>query len=108
MAARGSRGGGRNRVVADRLGRLAEYFWAGLEMSDSPHSVEAEQSVLGALLVDDSGFAAVAAAIEAADFFSAHTAEVWRAMAALHGRGRPIDLPLIVEELRSRGTLDTV
>jgi hypothetical protein len=73
-----------------------------------PHSLDAEQAVLGALLVDDAGFAAAADVIGPGDFFSAHTAEVWRAMAALHGRGRPVDLPLVVEELRARGTLDTV
>lgn len=73
-----------------------------------PHSLDAEQAVIGALIVDDAGFSAVAADICAGDFFRASHAEIWRAMAALHGRGRPIDLPLLVEELRARGTLETV
>ncbi len=73
-----------------------------------PHSLNAEQSVIGALMVDDSEFATAAGIISGGDFWRAANAEIWRAMAALHGRGRPIDLPLVVEELRARGTLDTV
>jgi len=71
-----------------------------------PYSLEAETSVLGALMVDDALFDVAAGVLTAPHFFRDAHQEIWKAMMALREQSRPIDLPLIVEELKIRKTLE--
>ena len=73
-----------------------------------PSSVDAERSVLGAVL-QDSGAATLAfETLSPEDFYTAEHREIFSAMQTLHIAGNPIDLMTVGNELSRRGTLDSV
>lgn len=73
-----------------------------------PSSIDAERSVLGAVM-QDSGAATLAfETLTPADFYSAEHKEIFEAMRALHIAGNPIDLMTVGNELTKRGTLESV
>ena len=73
-----------------------------------PSSLDAERSVLGAVL-QDSGAATLAfETLAPEDFYSAEHKEIVEAMRALHIVGNPIDLMTVGNELTKRGTLESV
>ena len=73
-----------------------------------PSSIDAERSVLGAML-QDSGAATLAfETLVPEDFYSAEHKEIFEAMRALHIAGNPVDLMTVGNELTRRGTLDGV
>lgn len=57
-----------------------------------PHSMEAEQAVLGAVLVDNGCWERLGADLAAADFYAADHAAIWRACAGLLSAGKPADV----------------
>lgn len=71
-----------------------------------PYSIEAEQSVLGGLLLDNSGWHEVAAKLRADDFYRADHQLIWRAVAELVGGGNPCDFVTLSEHLRARNLLE--
>ncbi len=73
-----------------------------------PHSIEAEQSVLGSVLVDASVLERLEGLITADSFYKPAHQKIWRAMEELAARGEPVDLVTLTEELRRRGELDEV
>jgi replicative DNA helicase len=73
-----------------------------------PHSMEAEQSVLGSMLLDKEAVAVAIEQLKGEDFYSDAHKEIFEAILILYDRGKPIDLVTLVEELRQRGTLDAV
>ena len=68
-----------------------------------PHDVDAERAVLAVLLLDPGRIAEVAAALEPADFADEVNRTIYAAMLRLHSAGKPIDITLVVGELRDRG-----
>jgi len=73
-----------------------------------PNAIEAERAVLGTM-VNGHGFKLDGVeALGEGDFYSARNREIFRAMQSLDVQGHAIDLVSVVEELRSRGTLDAV
>lgn len=73
-----------------------------------PHNLEAEQSVLGSMLIDAEAVSVAAGSLKAEDFYSEAHKEIFEAMLNLYDRGEPVDLVTVVEELRQRGTLEGV
>ena len=73
-----------------------------------PHSVEAEQSVLGALLQDNAACDTAARMLNDADFYCAEHAHVWRAIMQLSVKTRPADLVTVQAQLLAAGVLDDV
>ncbi len=73
-----------------------------------PHNSEAEQSVLGAILISAECIEGVAAFLEPKHFFHDNNAEIYRAMLALRERGRAIDYLTLDDELKNAGTYDKV
>ena len=57
-----------------------------------PHSVEAEQSLLGALLLDNQAFDRVADLVSAEDFYRDDHRRIWRHIARLVEAIRPADV----------------
>lgn len=57
-----------------------------------PHNLEAEVSLLGSVLLDNSALDSAADRIEPDDFYSALNKEIFSAMLTLHEAGKPIDL----------------
>jgi replicative DNA helicase len=66
-----------------------------------PHSVEAEQSLLGALLLDNQAFDRVADLVAGEDFYRDDHRRVWRHIAKLIEAGRPADVVTVAESIEA-------
>lgn len=73
-----------------------------------PHSLEAEASVLGSILLDPEVLAEVAHLVTEEDFWSPAHREIFRAMSSLDRQSSPVDLITVAEELRRAGKLDSI
>jgi replicative DNA helicase len=71
----------------------------------APSSVEAEEAVLGSVLISPDALYEVASFLESEDFFIVRNSWVWDALLALHRRGDAIDSLTVIEELKKRGQL---
>lgn len=71
-----------------------------------PHSVEAERSVLGGLMLDQRAWDQVADAVEAADFYRADHRLIFSAIASLIEQGEPPDAITVGESLSRQGQLE--
>src|SRR5437868_14962356 len=73
-----------------------------------PHNLEAERSVLGAILLHNDAFNLAAEVIDAPDFFRDAHRRIFEKMVKLADRGDAIDLVTLKEELGRSGELDEV
>jgi replicative DNA helicase len=73
-----------------------------------PHNLEAERSVLGAILLHNDTFNTAAEVIDASDFFRDAHRRIFDKMVRLQERGNAIDLVTLKEELTRSGELDEV
>jgi replicative DNA helicase len=73
-----------------------------------PHNLEAEEAVLGAVLVSGRLLVEVAAVLEEADFYRPAHRAIWRAMLRLADRGQPTDPVTVLGELDDSGELADV
>ena len=73
-----------------------------------PHSLDAEKSVLGAILIHNEAFNHAAELIDARDFFRDAHRRIFNSMVALSERNDPIDFVTLREELSRTGQLDEV
>ncbi|MDN5849986.1 MAG: replicative DNA helicase [Nitrococcus sp.] len=71
-----------------------------------PHSIEAEQAVLGGLMVDNDAWDQVADRVVDADLYRRDHRLVFRAMEALAEAGQPMDVVTLSEWLKAQGLLD--
>src|ERR671918_2425643 len=74
----------------------------------APQAVEAEQSVLGSILIDRDAVLKVADFLRPADFYRQQHSDIYEAMLALHGQREPIDLVPLGDELARRDRLEGV
>ena len=73
-----------------------------------PHNLEAEKSVLGAILIHNDAFNHAAELIDSRDFFRDAHRRIFDKMVALSERTEAIDLVTLKEELRRSGELEEV
>jgi replicative DNA helicase len=66
-----------------------------------PHSVEAEQSLLGALLLDNQAFDRVADLVSSQDFYRDDHRRIWRHIARLIEASRPADVVTVLESIEA-------
>ncbi len=71
-----------------------------------PHSIEAEQAVLGGLLLDNMAFDRVADLLREEDFYRHDHRLIWRQIARLIERSQPADVVTVYEALQSLGKAD--
>jgi len=71
-----------------------------------PHSVEAEQSVLGGLMLENTAWERVADLINEQDFYRADHRAIWRQIVRLIDANKPADVVTVAEALESFGKLD--
>ncbi|MDP9568925.1 UNVERIFIED_ORG: replicative DNA helicase [Kosakonia oryzae] len=77
-------------------------------MKVPPHSIEAEQSVLGGLMLDNERWDDVAERVVAEDFYTRPHRHIFTEMHRLQEMGKPIDLITLAESLELQGQLDIV
>lgn len=70
-----------------------------------PHSIEAEQAVLGGLMLDNQRFDAVAEVMSEEDFYRENHRHIFQMMAKLHDAGQPLDIITLSEELNRHDLL---
>ena len=73
-----------------------------------PHSIEAEQAVLGGLLLDNTAWDRVAALVYEHDFYREDHRRIFASIVAQIEATRPADVLTITEDLRQQGLLDTI
>lgn len=73
-----------------------------------PHSQEAEEALLGAILVNPEAMMEVAAFLQPDDFYILRNSWMWEAMMRLYERNEPIDNITLAEELRNQGRLEDI
>jgi replicative DNA helicase len=79
---------------------------AASALKTPPHSVDAEQSVLGGLMLDNDAWFNVAEVANANDFYRGQHQIIFEAMADLAEEDQPLDAVTVKERLDSKGTLD--
>jgi replicative DNA helicase len=73
-----------------------------------PQNIEAEQSVLGAILLDNDAINQAIEILTADDFYRESHREIFRAMVALSERNQPVDAITLTDALRTAGVLEAV
>lgn len=73
-----------------------------------PHSVEAEQSVLGGLLINSAAWDEVADILSEEDFYRNEHKLIYRHITRLISRNDPVDILTVAESINSTGKLDTI
>jgi len=73
-----------------------------------PQNIEAEQSVLGAVLLDNSALHKVLEVLEEGDFYKESHTNIFKAIINLFERNEPVDLVTLTNIMKEKGTLDKV
>lgn len=73
-----------------------------------PQNREAEEAVLGSLLIDPDAIFEVATFLTPEMFYSVANRWIYESIQSLHNRREPVDALTLTEELRRRGQLDEV
>lgn len=74
-----------------------------------PHSLEAERSVLGALLLDANAYSKVAdTGLESADFYREAHGKIFEGIQDLISRGEPVDLITLTTTLKNKNFYDQI
>ena len=73
-----------------------------------PHSVEAEQSVLGGLLLENHAWERVADLVNEQDFYRADHRHIWHQIVRLIDENKPADVVTVAEALESHNRLDDI
>ncbi|MBJ7360046.1 MAG: replicative DNA helicase [Chloroflexi bacterium] len=73
-----------------------------------PQSSEAEESVLGAILIDGDAIIEVSETLKASDFYKPANSKVYAAVLSLYELRQPIDILTVSEELERRGQIEEI
>ncbi len=96
----GNGSGGNGNSHANGEGLLGAYIPA--------HSIEAEQSTLGAMLIESTAVEKVFEILDKDDFYRENHQTLFEVISALTERSIPVDLVTVQEELKNRDTLELV
>ncbi|MFZ1258504.1 MAG: replicative DNA helicase [Candidatus Saccharimonas sp.] len=73
-----------------------------------PQSIDAEMSLIGAILIDEDVVADASEAVTAKDFYDKRHQLIFAAIMRLYERHKPVDLLTLTEELKKKDQLETV
>ena len=73
-----------------------------------PQNLEAEESVLGAMLLSPTAVGTVSEILDASDFYRESHGKLFRASLALWAKGEPVDAITLSNELDERGELEAI
>jgi replicative DNA helicase len=95
------------RVLSDLLNPdVAELAQVPQSAPVPPQNLDAEESVLGAMMLSPGAIGAVSEILDAGDFYRESHSKIYRAALALYARGEPVDAITLVDELEQRGELE--
>ena len=73
-----------------------------------PHNLEAEQTILGGILINNDALNQVVDILSGEDFYRETHAQIFEGMLALYNRDDPVDLITLSQVLKERGALDKI
>jgi replicative DNA helicase len=73
-----------------------------------PQNLDAEESVLGAMMLSSGAIGAVSEIVDAADFYRESHGKIYRAILSLYARGEPVDAITVTDELDRLSQLSDV
>lgn len=73
-----------------------------------PHNLEAEQAVLGSMMIDREAIYTVIESLTPEDFYKEAHQLIYRTIQSLEEKGEPVDMIMLTEELRRQNNLDRV
>ncbi|EPE62259.1 replicative DNA helicase [Exiguobacterium sp. S17] len=79
-----------------------------IQVNTPPHSVEAEQAVLGAVILDSDRLITASERVDPDDFYRVSHQRIFEAMLKINDRGELVDLVTLSSELQSQGILDEI
>ena len=88
---------------------MSEYITqapAPVNLKVPPHSIEAEQSVLGGLMLNNDAWFELVEIVGANDFYRTQHQLIFEAMMQLANEDQPLDAVTVSEQLRSKGLLE--
>jgi replicative DNA helicase len=94
--------------MSEITSRVAELSQRVDDLKVPPHSLEAEQSVIGGLMLDNRSWDNIADIVNEQDFYRHDHALIFRAIAALADESKPYDVVTVSEWLGSRKELDSI
>ena len=77
-------------------------------VQSQPHNRQAEEAVLGSILINAESYYDVAQVLDADNFYIIRNRWIWEVFTYLHENRKPIDILTVSEELDSRGQLDEI
>lgn len=80
--------------------------WNELNEPTMPHSVEAEQAVLGSMLIDDRCVSEVAARLTPDDFYMRQNRELYQVLFGMFNRFETIDPVTVLDRMKQAGVYD--
>jgi replicative DNA helicase len=98
--ARGARGSSASALIERGGDRAVD------ELRVPPHSIEAEQSVLGGLLLDNTAWDRAADLLSAQDFYRYEHRAIYATVSDLVANGKPADVITVFEQLQARNLHD--
>lgn len=89
---------------------MEEYFQpeeiSSSRVQTQPHNRQAEEAVLGSVLIDPESYYDVGQIIRSDNFYIIRNRWIWEVFTYLHEQRLPIDILTLTEELENRGQLD--
>lgn len=79
-----------------------------VETKIPPQNVDAEMSLLGAVLIDEEVLADVSETVDTRDFYDKRHADIYDAMMRLFEHRKPVDLLTLTDELKKKGLLEDI
>ena len=73
-----------------------------------PQNTEAEQIVLGSILIDKNAIHKVADILGPEDFYSPANGQIYKAILDLHYKNQPVDISTVATYLKEKGTLKNI
>jgi replicative DNA helicase len=89
-------------------GRMASLAPVASSAPVPPQNLEAEESVLGAMMISPGAIGAVSEIVDASDFYRESHAKIYRAALGLYAKGEPVDAITLTDELEERAELEAV
>jgi replicative DNA helicase len=102
---------GPSRIDSPAMAQVAQIAQAPQSSQTAPvppQNLDAEESVLGAMMLSPGAIGAVSEALDASDFYRESHAKIYRAALGLYAKGEPVDAITLVDELEERGDLEGV